>query len=389
MNDMVIVLLLVGAGLGIFLWLIYQKIQVLVNQNKEVDEEKTKNLVNQVFGEITNKVIAQTKGVLEADKEVILKDNENKRQVMEKLVGDLKKEIDERQEEIRLLEKDRNKKFGEITTAIQDHRKITEELKTSTEALSKVLSNNQARGQWGERIIEDILRSAGLIENIHFARQIPLGTSTVKPDITLLLPNGRKVCIDVKFPYSEVQKMAVAESKVIKEEHLKNFTRDVRTKISEIESRGYIDVEQGTLDYAIMFVPNEMLFSFINQEFPDIVDEAMAKKVMIVSPFTFLIVARTVREAYANFMMEQNLRKIVSHIHEFSDEWSRFKGEFDKFDEVIGKMRDQYDKITSTRYKQMDLRIRRIEEDQKGGKLIEKQHKLLPSERVDDRKGTS
>jgi len=377
MNDTTIVLLLVGAGLAIFLWLIYQKLQKLVGDSAQLDEEKAKNLVNQVFGEITNKVIAQTKGVLEADKEVILKDNENKRQVMEKLVGDLKKEIDERQEEIRVLEKDRNKKFGEITTAIQDHRKITEELKTSTEALSKVLSNNQARGQWGERIIEDILRSAGLIENIHFARQVPLGTSAVKPDITLLLPNGRKVCIDVKFPYSEVQKMAVAENKAIKAEHLKNFTRDVRAKIAEIESRGYIDVEQGTLDYAIMFVPNEMLFSFINQEFPDIVDEAMAKKVMIVSPFTFLIVARTVREAYANFMMEQNIRKIVSHIHEFADEWGRFKGEFDKFDEVIGKLRGQYDKIASTRYKQMDLRLRRIEEDQKGAKFVEGEKKLL------------
>ena len=377
MDIVPIVILGVVAGLGILVWQIYQKINTLSQSQQEMDEEKAKNLINQVFGEITNKVVAQTKQVLSADKEAIFKDNENKRQVIEKMVDQLKKEIGERQEEIRGLEKDRNKKFGEITMAIEDHRKITEDLKTSTESLSKVLSNNQTRGQWGERIIEDILTSAGLIENTHYERQKSLGKSSVVPDITLLLPNERKVAIDVKFPYAQVQKMAVAETKEAKAMHMKAFVRDVKEKINQIEKRGYIDVEHGTLDYAIMFVPNEMLFSFINQQFPDIVDEAMAKKIMIVSPFTFLIVARTVFESYRNFMIENNLRKIVKHIGQFTDEWDRFTKEFDKFDEVIDKIRGQFDKIRTTRYKQMDLRLRRIEEDQRGAELKSGQKRLV------------
>ena len=282
MDSLGFVLLIVMGGVGILMFLVYQKLTLMSRSQTEVDEEKARNLVNQVFGEITQKVIAQTKSVLAADKEMIFKDNENKQRGIEKMVVDLKREIDARQEEIRTLEKDRNKKFGEITTAIVDHRKITEELKTSTESLAKVLSNNQTRGQWGERIIEDILTSAGLIEGTHYERQKALGGSNVKPDITLLLPNERKVAIDVKFPYSEVQKMALADNKMAKAEHMKAFQRDIREKINQIQSRGYISVENGTLDYAIMFVPNEMLFSFINQQFPDIVDEAMAKKIMLV-----------------------------------------------------------------------------------------------------------
>lgn len=371
-----IILIILGA-IALLLFLVYQKLVKLSHDTDELDEEKAKALVNQVFGEITNKVIAQTKQVLESDKEAIFKDNQNKREVIEKLVVELKKEIDERQEEIRGLEKDRNKKFGEITTAIDEHRKITEELKTSTQSLAKVLSNNQQRGQWGERIIEEILTNAGLIENIHYSRQQALGSSSVKPDITLLLPNERKVAVDVKFPYAEIQKMAETESKAEKAEHMKAFARDVREKMNQIEKRGYIDVEHGTLDYAIMFVPNEMLFSFINQQFPEIVDEAMTRKIMIVSPFTFLIVARTVFESYRNFMIENNLRKIVKHIGQFVEEWEKFSKEFNKFDEVIGKMRDQFEKIRTTRYKQMDLRIRRIEEDQRGTKLDVTQNKLI------------
>lgn len=376
MDSLGFVLLGGLAVIGVLLYLVYQKLSQL-SSSDQLDEEKTKNIVNQVFGEVANKVVAQTKQVLSSDKEAIFKDNENKRQVLEKLVGDLKKEIDERQDEIRGLEKDRNKKFGEITTAISEHRKLTEELKTSTETLARVLSNNQTRGQWGERIIEDILQNAGLIENVHYARQQALGTSSVKPDITLLLPNKRVVAIDVKFPYAEVQKMASAEKKTEKAVHMKAFERDLKDKIKQIETRGYIDVEHGTLDYAIMFVPNEMLFSFINQQFPEIVDEAMGKKVMIVSPFTFLIVARTVFESYRNFMIENNLRKIVKHINQFVEEWGRFRGEFDKFDEVIGKLRKQYDTIRGTRYNRMEMRLKRIEEDQKGAELESREQKLL------------
>jgi len=338
--------------------------------NEDLNEQKLHAVVNQIFGEVVEKVTQQAKGVLASDKEAIFKDNQYKKETIEKLVSELKEEINTRQEEIRSLEKDRNKKFGEISTAIEEHKKITSELKITTDSLSRVLSNNQTRGSWGERIIEDILTNAGLVENIHYQRQAVLGKKTaVKPDITLLLPNDRKVAIDVKFPYSEIQKMSEAQSKSQKAEHKKAFGRDLKNKIEQINSRGYIDVEHGTLDYAIMFVPNEMLFSFINQQFPEIVDEAMNKKIMIVSPFTFLIVARTVMESYRNFMMENNLRRIVKHISEFTDEWQRFVEEFSKLDNYIEKLSQHYDKITSTRYKRMKLRIRRIEEDQRGSKV--------------------
>lgn len=282
-------------------------------------------------------------------------------------MNDLKKEIDERQLEIRKFESDRNKSYGEITKSIDEHRKITDKLQTSTEELSKVLSNNQTRGEWGERIIEDILLSAGLIEGTHYDKQKKLGDTTIIPDITLLLPQGRKVAIDVKFPYSEIQKLSQTDSKLQRQSHLNQFERDVKTKVNKVKE--YINIDAGTLDYAIMFVPNEMLFSFINQQFPSIVDDAMSKKIIIVSPFTFLIVARTVMESYRNFMIENNLRKIITFIGQFIEEWQRFTGEFDKFDSKIAQLRETFDHIHTTRYKQMQRSINRIEEYRQGSQF--------------------
>src|SRR5690606_2616991 len=118
-------------------------------------------------------------------------DLHNKQESIQKIVEQLKKEIDTRQQEIRTLEQERNKSYASIREAIEQHQVITKELKTTTESLAKVLSNNQQRGEWGERIIEDLLQSSGLILGIHYLRQKKLGGTTDRPDITLLLPNKR------------------------------------------------------------------------------------------------------------------------------------------------------------------------------------------------------
>lgn len=317
-----------------------------------------------IFAQKLHDLQLANQGILKSDKEAIYKDNTNKKEAIESLIRDLKKDIEDRQSEIRELEKDRNKKFGDIQRSLEEHRSITQELKTSTETLGKVLSNNQIRGAWGEKIIEEILNNAGLVESIHYQKQKILGKSTVKPDITLLLPNGRKVSVDVKFPYAQIQQASDSTNQIQKQEHIKLFEKDIREKLNQIEKRGYINIEEGTLDYAIMFVPNEMLFSFINQKFPGVIDEAMDRKIMIVSPFTFLIVARTVMESYKNFMVENNLRKIVKHIQEFAVEWEKFEGEFSKFDEAISRLRKDFDQVANVRYKKMSIKIKRINDYQ-------------------------
>lgn len=332
-------------------------------------EEDLEGLVNKIFGMSVPKIAAQSKEILSSEKEAIKVDLDNKQRVIEKLVSELQKDLQERQKEIRGLEQDRVKKFSEITTTLTEHRRLTEELRTSTEQLAKVLSNNQTRGSWGERIIEDLLQANGLMEGIHYARQTILGDSDLKPDITLLLPNKRFVAVDVKFPYQEIQKMSQAESKKAQQDHLKQFAVDLKNKINKVAE--YISPENDTLDYAILFVPNEMVFSFINQRFADLVDYAMSKRVIIVSPFTFVIVARTVMESYRNFMIGDKLKEVVKYIDEFVGEWGKFRDEFDKFGRSIETLSSGYEKITSTRTKQMERKIEKIETYRQGsGQLL-------------------
>lgn len=356
-TTLLLLFLLLFAALAVFYFSIKK---LLSEKNADQSSEQLEDMVHKVFGMASNEIAIQSKGILQGEKDLIRNDLSNKQVMIEKMIKDLRQEMGEQQKEIRSIEKDQIDKISKVGAAVEEHRLLTKELKSSTEALAKVLSNNQTRGAWGERIIEDLLQANGLQEGIHYLRQSKLGDSVMKPDITLLLPDHRNVPVDVKFPYQEIQKMSMTDDQSEKQSHSLQFKRDLKVKVDKVAA--YISPENDTLDYAIMFVPNEALFSFINQKFPDVIDEALAKKVIICSPFSFLIVARTVMESYRNFMVGKKIKEVIKHIDAFASEWIKFDDEFSKFGRSIETLQKNYESLTITRKRQMEKKIAKIEQ---------------------------
>ncbi len=350
--SLVVVLLLILIGFAV----LYVAIKQLVVQRSE---QQLMELVDRAFGKAAPAVAEQARQVLQGEKDIIKNDLENKQQYFEKLVKTFQEDIKQRQQEIRTLEQDRVSKFSELQKTLELQTKTTAELKLSTEQLSKILSNNQQRGEWGERIIEDLLKANGLIEGIHYERQKQLAGGSFRPDIVLILPDSKYVAVDVKFPLSAMQKLAVSENKAQTAIHLKQFAVDLKQKITQVAK--YINPELQTLDYAILFVPNEMVFSFINQELPEMIDEALRRRVLLVSPFTFLIVARTVMESYRNFMLSDQLRGMLQALDEFVGEWGKFREGFEKYGRSLTTLQSDYEKMTQTRFRQLERKIEKIQ----------------------------
>jgi DNA recombination protein RmuC len=371
-------ILLLGA-LAVFYYFLRKLL--LEKQSTDQQQKELEDMVNKVFGMTANKIALQSKTILAGEKDTIKTDLANKQEVIEKLVKQLQEDMKDRQDEIREIEKKQIDKISQVTTAVEEHRKLTDELRVSTQQLAKVLSNNQTRGAWGERIIEDLLQANGLQEGLHYLRQSRLGDSAMKPDITLLLPDKRNVPVDVKFPYQEVQKMSLTEDRSERNAHMQQFKRDLKVKVDKVAA--YISPENDTLDYAILFVPNEMLFSFINQKFPDIVDEALAKKVLLCSPFSFLAVARTVMESYRNFMMGKKVKEVIKHIDAFVIEWQKYQQEFDKLGSNFDKVAKSFTELSGVRRRQLDKKIEKIDQ-YRGAALPESSENRQLIEKMDE-----
>jgi len=296
---------------------------------------------------------------LASEKQDIKTDLENKKSAFEKIAKDIKELIEKTEEKIERTDKDRIGSFAKLKEALENQAKVTEQLSATTESLRRVLSNNQMRGQFGEQVAENLLKMSGFVRGVDydFNKEQKSGN---RPDFVIYLPNKTKINVDVKFPYQNLQKMAETQDKATKHELEKSFERDVREKIKQVTGREYIDPEGGTVDFVVMFIPNEMIFSYIYEKMNDLWVEAMRQKVVLAGPFSFTAILRLVRQAYDNFRYQKNVQKIIGYIKNFEVEFSKYNEEFLKIGERIESLTKQYNLVNTTRTNQLSKTIEKI-----------------------------
>lgn len=332
----------------ILLVLILLSLVFLILKNKKANSKEISdqffNQFNQKFPEILNQ--ANT-NLINLANEKIGTDLNNKKTAIEDLVKRVLDELKVHQQKLETAESCRVGSFNSLREAIDNNRKITEQLSTTTESLRNVLSNNQLRGAFGEKVAEDLLKQIGFVIGTSYSKQKSHNGS--RPDFTIYLPDKTKINVDSKFPYSNLVKMSEAKSDTHKEQYLKLFKQDIKKKINEVTTRDYIDPEQNTVDFVVVFIPNEMVFSFIYEKFPSLLEEAFNKKVVFAGPFSFTAILRMVNQAYDNFRYQKNVQNIISYIRLFEKEFYKYNEEFGKLGIRIDSLSKQYNQINSTR----------------------------------------
>ncbi len=267
-------------------------------------------------------------------------DLNNKKDSIEKMV---KQVLDQ----LSVVEKDRIGSFNGLREAIENSRKVTEQLSITTEGLKRTLSSDRMRGAFGERVAEDLLKQAGFVVGTDYSRQEVFGEG--RPDFTIYLPDKTKINIDAKFPYSNLVKMSESNNVDQKNQFLKAFEIDIKRKITDVSSRNYINPEEKTVDFVVVFIPNEMIFSFIYEKFPELLEEAFNKKIVFAGPFSFVAILRMVRQAYDNFRYQKNIQNIITQIKIFEKEFIKYNQEFQKIGAKIDSLSHQYDEVDHTR----------------------------------------
>jgi len=306
----------------------------------------------------------------EADQNKATTELETRKQMVENSVKGLKEQLEQYQKMLRDLERDRAQKYGSLENELKNTSLSTAKLQETTNNLNNILGNNQKRGQWGERMAEDIIRYAGLAEGVNYCKQTKLDTVTTKPDYTFFLPDEHKINMDVKFPLDNYQNMIVSEVDTEVEKYRKEFEKNVKARIKEIQNRDYINLAENTLDFVLLFIPNEQVFGFIQAEMPELMDEALKQKVVLCSPFTLYAMLSVVRQAFENFRYEKDLKKIILSIEQFAKIFNRCKTRFDAIGDSIQKLEGIYSDIKEKSFKQLDGKIKQIDEYKKGNKIV-------------------
>ncbi len=290
---------------------------------------------------------------------------ENKRQLIEHSLGSMRSELKKVEEMVSSLEKDREKKYGELTEQLKNTADQTSQLQETTGQLREALSNSRARGQWGERMAEDILRLSGFQEGLNYQKQRLIEGGKQRPDFTFFLPQDLLVHMDVKFPFDNYLRYLEAQNDTEKSACKNRFLKDVRSRIREITTKDYINPAKKTLNYALLFIPNEQVFTFIQEQDKTLIDMALKNRVIICSPLTLYAMLAIIRQAVENFNLEKTTSQVLSHMETFQKQWEGFILSMEKMGKRIEEAQKEFEHLLSTRKNQVEKPLQEIEKIRK------------------------
>ncbi len=259
------------------------------------------------------------------------------------------------------FETERARQHGELTAQLHATVEQTASLTNTTAALREVLASPKARGQWGERMAEDVLRLAGLVEGVSYLKEKAIVGGTI-PDFTFLLPRGMRLHMDAKFPSANYARWLEADTDHERALHCRAFLKDVRARVRELNSRGYVDPPSGTLDYVLLFIPNESIYSFVHEHDAGLLDAALRQKVVLCSPLSLFAVLAVVRRAIDNVAVEETSGEILSVLGSFTSQWEGFCQSLDKVGRAVDGVERAYGELAGTRRRALERPLARVEE---------------------------
>lgn len=345
----------------------------LYRQNESMRKNEVGELIQNLkanFGSLSLQALSQSteeflklaQSKLQSERELHAKDLDTKKGLIDQQLLGMSQELEKVSNLMKALENDRVQKFGQLESQLQNQNEQVSKLSQTAQTLKEALASTKIRGQWGEKLAEDVLRLVGFIENVNYQKQRVIEESSTKPDFTFLLPKDLKLNMDVKFPLSSYLRHLEAASKVEKDQHLSQFLKDVRLRVKELTSRDYINVEQNTLDYVLLFIPNEQVYTFIQENDASIFDDALRNRVVFCSPLTLYAILAVIRQAIDNFALEKASKEMLSLFGAFRKQWMEFVKKMESLGKKIDDAQETFSSLMSTRQRELERPLNKIEE---------------------------
>ena len=225
----------------------------------------------------------------------------------------------------------------EILSLKSLNQKITEEAAALTMALK---GDNKKQGNWGEVVLERILKESGLREGHEFETQMSMKDAEGKryqPDVVVHLPHDKDVVIDSKVSLAAYERYFNTDDDALRKRYLNEHISSLRNHIKGLSLKDYQNLDGvKTLDYVLLFVPVEPAFLLAIEADPELVTLALNHNVMLVSPTNLLVALRTINNIWQYEYQNQNAQIIAQHAAKLYDKFAGFVGDMEK----VGKSLD-------------------------------------------------
>ena len=303
------------------------------------------------FDETLEKVSAQMKSATDEmlkqrQKEFAESSNTNLGQI----VTPLRETIEKMKETMHNSTLKQTEMSSEMKANLENMMRHSEAAKQSADELARVFKHrSKVQGDWGERVLDELLESQGLTRGRHYDIQTTIrdasgntvksdSGSIMRPDVVLHLDNNREIIIDSKVSLTAFMDYVNAETEEERQQFLKAHVDSVQKHVKELSTKdysSYIQPPKVKMDYVIMFVPHTgALWSALNAQ-PDLWRKAMESNVFIADEQTLFAALRIVSLTWRQIAQAENHEKVYALANEIIERVAMFMEKYNAIGKAI------------------------------------------------------
>lgn len=240
-----------------------------------------------------------------------------------------------------------------IRNLVEANQRISRDAVNLTNAIAGT-NNNKFQGDWGETILEQILENSGLVEGEQWELQVTMRDEkgcaalnddtlrAMKPDVIVHFPGKRDIIIDSKVSLKAYMSYLAADDDASRAMFLKEHVSSVRKHIDELAAKRYDKYNIHSLDYVMLFVPNEPSYFMAMEADNSLWNYAYKKGIVLISPSNLISTLFVVNSLWTRERQQRDVQKIVDTANAIYDKFVNFTDNFGKIETALEKAQDAY-----------------------------------------------
>lgn len=267
---------------------------------------------------------------------------------MEMIVGPLKKELEQLRQLVDKSHETQTRNTTSLEASIKAVFEHDKERDKTTRSLAEALKNRgKVQGDWGEIVLENILRDSGLREGEEYFKQQNIKTqdgANERPDIIVKGADGSSIIVDSKVSLTAYTDYVGAETEEERTCAMKANYDSIWKHVCELSDKKYDREVNRAIPIVLMFVPNEGSYILAMNKDPQLGAKAYKKGVLIINPTNLMVVLRLMFLTWQNTRQEKNNRDILAAAAKIYEKYTSFADSYISLGNQLNTVRNSYEK---------------------------------------------